>query len=426
MIDKLKSQIQQLLAGGFFHILFGNTLTKMVAFISSIVIVRLVSKQDYAYLSYADNLYSYANLVAGLGMSTAVLKFCSGKNQKEDKAYMLFAMKYGNLFQIVVSLLIVIYANTVPIPFPEARYLVTMLALYPVLTNVVTTIQNYVRAHFDNKLYVRMSVVQTIAVFLCSVIFVLLIGVSGIVVARYAAIVLAIGVAWQFLKIHMSGVQAEKLDWKQIKAFLAMAISMMIGNLFSSMLANNEMALVNYLISDEIVTANYRVANLIPSQLTFITSSIVVYYFPIIANMNRGKTVWNKVKKIGALTGGMIFAVTVILMIFSPFIIQVAYGDRYNDALDLFQLFWIVYAINAGFRMIPLNMLPALGITKFNAFLSMGTCLVHVVIDYIFINVLGITGAGIASAIVYLVSGAIGWRYLYKVCAKEEVSKTEE
>lgn len=426
MIDKLKSQIQQLLAGGFFHILFGNTLTKMVAFISSIVIVRLVSKQDYAYLSYADNLYSYANLVAGLGMSTAVLKFCSGKNQKEDKAYMLFAMKYGNLFQIVVSLLIVIYANTVPIPFPEARYLVTMLALYPVLTNVVTTIQNYVRAHFDNKLYVRMSVVQTISVFLCSVIFVLLIGVSGIVVARYAAIVLAIGVAWQFLKIHMSGVQAEKLDWKQIKAFLAMAISMMIGNLFSSMLANNEMALVNYLISDEIVTANYRVANLIPSQLTFITSSIVVYYFPIIANMNRGKTVWNKVKKIGALTGGLIFAVTVILMIFSPFIIQVAYGDRYNDALDLFQLFWIVYAINAGFRMIPLNMLPALGITKFNAFLSMGTCLVHVVIDYIFINVLGITGAGIASAIVYLVSGAIGWRYLYKVCAKEEVSKTEE
>ena len=426
MIDKLKSQIQQLLAGGFFHILFGNTLTKMVAFISSIVIVRLVSKQDYAYLSYADNLYSYANLVAGLGMSTAVLKFCSGKNQKEDKAYMLFAMKYGNLFQIVVSLLIVIYANTVPIPFPEARYLVTMLALYPVLTNVVTTIQNYVRAHFDNKLYVRMSVVQTIAVFLCSVIFVLLIGVSGIVVARYAAIVLAIGVAWQFLKIHMSGVQAEKLDRKQIKAFLAMAISMMIGNLFSSMLANNEMALVNYLISDEIVTANYRVANLIPSQLTFITSSIVVYYFPIIANMNRGKMVWNKVKKIGALTGGLIFAITVILMFFSPFIIQVAYGDRYNDALGLFQLFWIVYAINAGFRMIPLNMLPALGITKFNAFLSMGTCLVHVVIDYICINVLGITGAGIASAIVYLVSGAIGWGYLYKVCVKEEVSKTEE
>lgn len=76
--------------------------------------------------------------------------------------------------------------------------------------------------------------------------------------------------------------------------------------------------------------------------------------------------------------------------------------------------------------MIPLNMLPALGITKFNAFLSMGTCLVHVVIDYICINVLGITGAGIASAIVYLVSGAIGWGYLYKVCVKEEVSKTEE
>lgn len=39
----------------------------------------------------------------------------------------------------------------------------------------------------------------------------------------------------------------------------------------------------------------------------------------------------------------------------------------------------------------------------------MENCLVHVVIDYICINVLGITGAGIAVVIVYLVSGAIGW-----------------
>ena len=38
----------------------------------------------------------------------------------------------------------------------------------------------------------------------------------------------------------MDAVQVEKLDRKQIKVFLSMAISRMIGNLFSSMLANNE------------------------------------------------------------------------------------------------------------------------------------------------------------------------------------------
>ena len=48
-----------MIKGGFFHIFVGNTLVKMIAFVSSIVIVRLVDKTDYAYLTYADNLYNY-------------------------------------------------------------------------------------------------------------------------------------------------------------------------------------------------------------------------------------------------------------------------------------------------------------------------------------------------------------------------------
>lgn len=421
MINKLKEQIISLVNGGFFHILFGNTLAKMVAFISSIVIVRLVSKEDYAYLAYADNLYSYVNLFAGLGLSTAVLKFCTGNKMKqgEDKAYMMFAMKYGNLFQLLISLVIVVYVYNVKIPFPAAKPLVVIMVLYPTLTNTVTTIQNYIRAHLNNKLYVKISVVQTIVVFLASVVLVILIGVEGIVFARYVALVLAILISWKFLKTMMRGVETQKLDKNQIKAFMAMAISMMIANFFSSMLANNELALVNYLVSDEVATANYKVANLIPSQLTFITSSIVVYYFPIVSRIDNMKEAWRKMKKIGILTGALIFVTAIAFMLISPFIIRIAYGDRYMDATNLFQLFWIVYAINAGVRMIPLNMLPAIGITKFNAGLSFVTCVVHLVIDYVFIITLGITGAGIASAIVYLFSGLIGWIYLYKVCMKK-------
>ena len=44
---KIKAKMKSLIAGGFFHIFVGNTLVKMIAFISSIVIVRLVNKNDY-------------------------------------------------------------------------------------------------------------------------------------------------------------------------------------------------------------------------------------------------------------------------------------------------------------------------------------------------------------------------------------------
>ena len=62
MYQKVISKIKGLLKGGFFHIFLGNTLVKMIAFVSSIVIVRLVDKNEYAYLTYADNPNYYDDI----------------------------------------------------------------------------------------------------------------------------------------------------------------------------------------------------------------------------------------------------------------------------------------------------------------------------------------------------------------------------
>lgn len=421
LTDRMKEGIRKLFQGGFFHILFGNTLTKMIAFLSSIVIVRLVNKQDYAYLAYADNLYSYINLIAGLGMSTAILKFCgSNISRSEDKAYFLFAMKYGSIFQAGASIALIIYVYAAELPFPTARTLIVLSLLYPLLTNILSTLQNYVRAHMNHKLYVRMGIVQTAVVFAASVVLVLLFGIKGIVFARYLAILLAAVISYHFLSERVSGVEKVRLNRVKIKAFLNMAISLMIASMFSMMLPSNELALVNHLISDEIVTANYKVANLIPSQLMFITNSIVIYFFPLIAKVDRLEDAWKELKRVGILTFAIVGLICVLGMIFSPALIHLVYGNRYTDALGLFFIFWIVYGINAGVRILPMNMLPALGITKFNVVMSIGTCLVHFILDYFLIERVGISGAGLASGAVYLLSGLLYWGYLYWICRRKE------
>ena len=45
--DKAVKQIAVLIHNGFFHILLGGTLSKVIAFFSSIMIVRFVNKTDY-------------------------------------------------------------------------------------------------------------------------------------------------------------------------------------------------------------------------------------------------------------------------------------------------------------------------------------------------------------------------------------------
>ena len=313
MYQKVISKIKGLLKGGFFHIFLGNTLVKMIAFVSSIVIVRLVDKNEYAYLTYADNLYNYVISFAGLGMASSILKYCaSAKSKEEDRAYFWFAMKYGTLFEALLSIIVIAYVTFATIPFPDAKEITYLLVLYPVMNNVINTILGYLRAHGENKIYANAAVIQTAFVFVGSVVLVLLLGINGIALARYIAIGLTIIFTIKVLKSNLSNTKHIRLTSTQIKGFMVMSISLMISNLFSLIMPINEMTLINELIRDEVITANYKIAIMIPSQLAFVTQSIVIYYFTIVAKMNDGKEIWKLSKKVGAMSAGVIVVISII------------------------------------------------------------------------------------------------------------------
>ncbi len=413
----IKSKIKDLIKGGFFHIFFGSTLVKMIAFISSIVIVRLVTKDEYAYLTFADNLYNYAISFAGLGMASAVLKYCaSAKSKEEDKAYFLFALRYGTLFEGILSLIIVAYVTFAQVPFPEAKSITYILILYPVLNNILNTVLGYLRAHGENEVYAKTAVIQTVIVFFASVVFVLLIGINGIAFARYLSMIVAIIFTAAILKKYLSNVNRTNLSKPAVKGFMVMSLSLMVSNLFSLIMPINEMTLINELLRDEVVTANYKIAIMIPSQLSFITQSIIVYYFTIVAKMSDGKEIWKLSKKVGFFSAFIIIIISIVGAIFSPWIIRLVYGNRYEDAIPLMMVFWVVYALNAALRMVPMNFLPAIGVARFNAIMAVVSCVIHFGICYASIVHFGIWGAGISTGIVYIVSGSLYWIYYRYKC----------
>ena len=415
----IKEKLQGLLRGGFFHIFIGNTLVKMIGFISSIVIVRLVDKNDYAYLAYADNLYTYVMSFAGLGMTSAILKYCAtARSKEEDKAYFVFAMKYGTAFEGLLSIAVVMYVSFTAIPFPDAKGIVYALSLYPMITNLLNTIMSYLRAHGENVKYSQSALIQTSVAFVGSAVLVLKFGVMGIALARYLAVTCAILWVTKVIQRKCSNVEKEKLDKKEIKAFMSMSVALMVSNLFSMIMPINEQTLVNELLQSEVISANYKVATLIPSQMSFITQSIIIYYFTILAQKENNKEVWKLSKQVGILSAGIIFLVTIAGVILTPWIITFVYGEKYSDASVLSIVFWIVNALNAAIRMVPMNFLPAIGIAKFNAGMAIGSCIVHFGIAYFAISTWGIWGAGIATGIIYVGTGLIYWIYYRKQCLK--------
>ena len=137
------------------------------------------------------------------------------------------------------------------------------------------------------------------------------------------------------------------------------------------------------------------------------------------ARTENKKEVWKLSKRVGIVTALIIAAISIVGAVFSPLIINIVYGSRYADAAALSTVFWIVNAINAAFRMIPMNFLPAIGIAKFNAVMAAGSCGVHLIATYIAISQFGIWGAGIATGGVYVISGLIYWGYYRKKCLEK-------
>lgn len=412
----MSEKIKELYKRGLFHIFAGNILNKLFSFVSSVVVVRIVSKPDYANLSYMDNLYSYVTLFAGLGMASAILKYCSSDDKRKNKAYFTFALRYGSIVQVGIILILIIYLLLADIPFSGVRRLALLYCIFPVIEYWLSVLYNLVRSMLHNKLYVKMSIVQTASVMVLGIGMVYLIGIKGLLLARYIAVIMACVLGGLFVIRQYKNEQADRLNRQEIKAFMSMAISLLIANLFSMVMPLNETFLINNLIRDEVISANYKVAVMLPAQLTFITSSLMVYYFPIIARMRDKGEVWKLSVKIGKATGAVVLAVAGIGLLLSGFIISLLYGEKYLDAVEMSRVFWIVYALNAGFRMIPMNILPALGYAKFNAIAAAVSCVIHLGVDYLMILALGISGVAVATSAVYLLSGIAYWIYMYKVC----------
>lgn len=413
LVEKSKNYLNSLFHTGFFHILIGSSLVKLIGFVSSIVIVRLVTKEAYANLAYADNIYAYIDLFSGLGLAYAILRFSSTKNDnKSNISYVNEAITIGSVFQLFVTLVVVTIMYLSSVPFEESFELSLALIAYPVLSNIYLSLQNYNRSMLKNKVYVISGIAMSISFLTLSIGAVIYFNIYGVIIARYIGLIIGLIIASRNYLSAKPLKKIPKIDSAQKKAFYIMGLSMMISSMFSMLMPINEMFLLNNIVKDEIITANYKVAVMIPSQLGFITGAFMIYYFPLIALLKPGKAAYIKVKKIGILIMIVIISLSLIGAIITPTIFNFIYGDKYSDAIEFTYLFWGVYAINSGLRMVPLNLLPAFGFLKFNVIMSLVSSSFHFIIAYFLIKRFGIYGAAYSLIIVYAVTGILYWIYL--------------
>ncbi|WP_195264900.1 hypothetical protein IGI78_002090 [Enterococcus sp. DIV1767] len=418
-MKKIKNSIITLMKTGFFHIFTGNILIKAVSFISSFLVVRILTKDEYAYFAYADNLYAYIILFSGISLSPAFLKISSEYGDRQiAKSLFYFCSRLGSLIQIILTVFLVLYAFFGNLTFEGSKLLIIALFVTPCLDFLLQMIQSYNRFSLRNDIFAKTAVLNAVILSVLTIFLVYFIGILGLPLARIIAYIISILWGWKHSDIdELPNLSIDKIYRKKT---IYLGISITIATIFSSIMPLNEIFLVNILLKDAVITANFKAASLLPSQLLIITNSVILFVFPLLSKKASNKFRFNLILKYSFLNFIIVMLLGLIGIILTPLIVNFMYGVNYSDAIPLSYMLWIVRIVNTGIRMVPMNMLPAIGKEKFSAYFSVVTCVVHFVLDYYFILSFGIYGIAYASIFVYVISAITYWIVLKKWSGKDD------
>lgn len=419
-----ENEIKKLVQTGFFHIMGSNVINKIIAFFSSIILVRILNKSDYGMFSYVQNIITMFLLFNGIGTVAGVLQFGSEyKNNENIKIGILsYSIKLGMGFNFIIVILILIYCLNFELKIEKANEYLMIMAFMPLIIYAFDFIKGCFRIELKNKEFSFVNTLNTFLVLIFSILGAYFYEINGIIWGRYISYLITIIISFILLKKSIDNKlisNKHKLGENLKKQFFKFSVVSAFNDAISQILYTIDVFLIGYIIVDLNIVASYKIATTIPFALNFIPISIMIYVYPYFAQ-NNSNLKWIKsnyiilVKVLGVIN----LLIAIILFVFAPLIIKIMFGEQYLDSVASFRILAFGYFIAATFRIPSGNILVMMRKVKFNLCLSIITGMLNIILDIILIKMYGSIGAAIATVLVFIFTAIASNTYLYHIFVK--------
>ncbi|MCD2502310.1 oligosaccharide flippase family protein [Clostridium sp. NSJ-145] len=422
MNQKIIDKIQSLHKKGFFYIFGSGVLNKIIGFMSSAILVRIITKEEYGVFTYAWNIFSFILLLNGFGISYGILQICSEKSEDYDLNYKIFkwGQKFGISIDMIIAILIICIALFIPLPIHNANYVLGLLCIMPIFILIFEMQSSYLRANKLSIEFSKISMLNTFLIFLFSVIGAYIFKEFGLIYGRYIAYFITIIYSAKFIKKGTDRVKELDINTKLKNEIKNISFTSMINSGLSQVLYLFDIFVIGLVISSESTIASYKIATMIPSALSFIPLSLVTFIYPYFAQKYKDKK-WclSKYNMLTLYFGIFNLIISAVLFVFAPWIITILFGPEYLDAITSFRILTVSYFFSGTFRVIAGNILVTQKELKFNMFVAIFSGLVNIVVDFYFIKLWGANGAAIATLLVVILTSILNVAYLiYRLKAK--------
>ena len=162
MLDKVK----KLVGAGFFDVFGASVINNVINFLSSFVLLRILTKTEYGLFTYVWNTYNVIVLICGLGLDSGFLQLSSEKSGDEEYAEKIYSycVKVGSLFNFVVTLIFIGIGLFAPVKFERSRPLFIFVSALPLIQFIFKMLSVYLRSQKRNKDYGRLTNINTLLI----------------------------------------------------------------------------------------------------------------------------------------------------------------------------------------------------------------------------------------------------------------------
>lgn len=406
VMRRLRDIARKLGETGFLNIVGAGVLNKIVTFASSVILVRVISKGDYGTYSYALNIINYFILFNGFGTSACVVQLCVERGEAGGRAEFAYrtASSMGMIWDVVLTIAIVVAAIFLPFPVEGANILLLFLAPFPILSLAMDLQLQRLRSRFMNKEYALATNINSFSIAAFSVGGAVIGSSAGLSVGRSVAMAASSLVARLVYKVKV-WVRPPKVGFAMVLDILKMAVAVCLTNATSQLIILVGTTLVGALTGDQVAVASYAAATTIPFALMFLPSMVMTYAAPYFIR-HAGDRAW-VLKKWGLCTVGVgvvVSVVAVACIVGSGWVVPFVFGEQYASSIPSFQILMVAFAVGSTFRTVSGNVLASHRRYGFNFVSNTVSLALALVATYVLVPSMGIAGAAVG----YVASMIVG------------------
>ncbi|WP_312761800.1 oligosaccharide flippase family protein [Epilithonimonas sp.] len=374
-------------------------IAKICGFLGSIVIIRLLPESEYGILSIVMSVCAIFLPFSGFGSNQILLRYGS-ISEKENKqnlsSYLFFKGIFNEIILIVIfvgiSLFYALKYETIIIIF--LFFGIRLMGFY--LSN---HIQTYYRISGKNDVFAKVSNAINIGGFILLLVLTYLFKFYGYLLA--IALIPYLSLFW--LKKEMFS--AKRIVYYNKKEIWRFGIFTAATSVISETLFSLDVMLLGFLMNENAV-ANYKVAILLPSNITVLAISFMQSDYPLLSKNYQNKNfLISYIKNYYKIFIPICILILVFFYTFKDLLLKLFFGTNYSDNSNLMMILLLGFTFAMLSRNLFGNLLPAVGKIEVNTWVSILSLIILCVTAYFLVNTFGILGMGISLSLVLIWEG---------------------